>query len=84
MHMHKYTLYIAWTGKFIAFPAHVNDWNVTDIASLKDPQTIARVKEFAGERKPVFYSSDIQNAHHIHFRGDGQHRLLQHHYGKLI
>lgn len=42
-----------------------------------------RMKEFGGDRTPVFYDTAMQQAHHIHFPADGQHRILQHFYGKI-
>ena len=41
----------------------------------------SRMKRFGGERTPVFYGADLQNAHHIHFMNGPSTRLLQHHYG---
>jgi hypothetical protein len=40
-----------------------------------------RMKLFGGERTPVFYGEDLQNAHHIHFMNGKRTRLLQLHYG---
>ena len=42
------------------------------------------LQAFGGDRSPVFYDKNLQDAHHIHFRGDGMYRVLQHHYGKQI
>ena len=67
----------AWSGRFIAFPSHAGDFGLTD---HKDPAVQARLKKFGGERMPVFYDGEMQKAHHIHFPGDDNHRLLQHHY----
>jgi len=43
-----------------------------------------RMKSFGGERTPVFYGEDLQNAHHIHFQNGPSTRLLQHHYGTVV
>jgi GDP-fucose protein O-fucosyltransferase len=67
----------AWSGRFIALPSHAGDFN---LAGHKDAKMLARLKRFGGERQPVFYDEVMQKAHHIHFPGDDNHRLLQHHY----
>lgn len=44
---------------------------------------LMRLREFGGDRSPVFYDKKLQAAHHIHFPANQNHRILQHHYGKL-
>jgi hypothetical protein len=66
-----------WTGKFLAFPDKPGDFNMTGIYGQ---HTISRIKAFGGERHAVYYTEELQQAHHIHFPADGMHRLLQHHY----
>ena len=39
-----------------------------------------RYSSFAGGREAVFYTEELQNAHHIHIPGYEEHRILQHHY----
>jgi hypothetical protein len=68
-----------WMGHFIAFPDHPG--NFTKFNNL-DPKTKMRMQAFGGERVPVHYDEKLQRAHHLHFPADGEHRLLQHHYGK--
>ncbi len=68
-----------WTGKFLAFPAHISsDFNLTRTPLMN--RANERMKEFGGERVPVFYDEKLQEVHHIHFPADHNHRLLQHHY----
>jgi hypothetical protein len=67
-----------WMGKFLAMPDRPGDFSFKTIKY--DDKTIKRMKEFGGERTPVYYDETLQKAHHIHFPADGSHRLLQHHY----
>lgn len=74
-------LFVAWMRKYMVFPAHEGDYNLT--RALADPQVKKRMIEFGGDdgRVPIFYDEQLQQAHHIHIRGDGEFRVLQHHYG---
>jgi hypothetical protein len=72
-----------WAGKFVVMPNET-----IDIANfnekhfdLLDTQTRDRLKRFGGARSPVFYDSELQEAHHIHFEAGASSRILQHHYG---
>eukprot|EP00981_Chlorochromonas_danica_P014118 scaffold7410_cov169-Ochromonas_danica.AAC.3 len=67
-----------WMGKFVAFPRPGDDFNLTK--SRQDAQVVERMKTFSGDRFPVFYESNLQKAHHLHFPAHEKHRLLQHHY----
>ena len=42
--------------------------------------TTQRMEKFGNGRNHVFYDEKLQQAHHIHFPADGDHRVLQHHY----
>jgi hypothetical protein len=70
-------------GQYIVFPSHVEDMNrnISDYSSFNNASVMQRLTAFGGDRKPLFYDSTLQKAHHIHIRGDGQYRVLQHHYG---
>ena len=69
-----------WTGKFLALPDRADrDFNLTDLSPYND-DVKKRMKTFGGERVPVFYEKKLQDAYHIHFPADHQHRLLQHFY----
>ena len=72
------TLLIAWGGHFIAFPQTQGDFNLTK--ALKNKRIQSRYKEFGAGRKPIFYSENLRNAHHIHIEGDFDHRILQNFY----
>jgi hypothetical protein len=64
-----------WMGRFLVFPAKVEAFhNVSNLSSK-------RLKEFGGDRQAVYYDQSLQQAHHIHFPGGQEYRLLQHHYG---
>ena len=70
-----------WIGRYIAFPAHPGDFNMTIIQ--KDAHVAERMGVFANQRSAMFYDRALQEAHHIHIPGDANHRLIQHFYGKL-
>jgi hypothetical protein len=69
-------------GKWFAFSDRAGDYNLSE--SLKDPylNTSARLKTFSDGRDSqlVQYTPRLQEAHHIHFSGNEQYRLLQHFY----
>ena len=67
-----------WAHKVIAFPDHPGNFTITE--GSHSEEAILRMKEFTGERPLVFYDETMQNSHHIHFPGDDNHRILQHHY----
>lgn len=67
-----------WMGRFLVLPAVSTDYDMK--AALQNPATAERLKTFGGDRQPVYYDAKLQNAHHIHFPGGEQYRLLQHHY----
>ena len=67
-----------WAHKVIAFPDHPGNFTIAE--GTHTEEAIMRMKEFTGERPLVFYDEIMQNAHHIHFPGDDNHRILQHHY----
>jgi hypothetical protein len=72
-----------WTGKFIVLPNETIDlanFNEKHF-DLLEPKTRERLKLFGGERFPVFYDRQLQEAHHIHFEAGQSSRILQHHYG---
>ena len=71
-----------WMGRFIAFPNHPGDFSLQEIT--KNATISHRLKQFGGERSPVFYDDTLQRAHHIHFPAREHYRLLQHHYGKIV
>jgi hypothetical protein len=71
----------AWAGKFIAFPANVGEFN---LSNSRYPNVHKRFKSFANDRQAVFYDAKLQRAHHIHIRGDEHYRVLQHHYGNTL
>ncbi len=75
----------AWQGKYLAFPATPEDWNLT--VALRNSTTQRRLKEFGGDRnEPTLYDPQLQQARLIHVPGDGPggHRILQHHYGMYM
>ena len=39
-----------------------------------------RMKQFGGDRHPIFYDKELQSKKHIYVPGDDKHRILQHHY----
>lgn len=53
--------------------------NFTSIADM-DELTQARYERFRGGRSAVFYTEEMQEAHHIHVPAHSGHRILQHHY----
>ena len=65
----------------MVFADHPGDHSRLDLLS---PQAKKRYGPFANSREPVFYDANLQAAHHIHFNGYDDHRILQHHYGKDI
>jgi hypothetical protein len=69
-----------WMGRYVAFPATSTDFNMS--TALTNPAIAKRMKEFGGDRSPVYYDNNLMNAHHIHFPGYEHYRLLQHHYGE--
>lgn len=68
-----------WLGKFLAMPDRPGNFSMDGFQG----DMRKRLHDFGGDRTPVFYDEGLQNAHHIHFRGDSQYRVLQHHYGKI-
>jgi hypothetical protein len=70
----------AWYGRFLAMPDRPENFNLT--GEHKDPDTVKRMQKFGGERRPVYYDQNLQEAHHMHFPAREEHRLLQHFYGK--
>ena len=75
----------AWFGKYIAFPSTADDLNMT--RSRQNDSVMKRLELFGGDRfgnekKSLVYSRQLQDAHHIHIRGDEDNRILQHHYGR--
>ena len=82
-------------GKYMVFPAHsshlslanastFDDPRVREFLFAHDPKQHKRLVKFAGQRSPIFYDETLQNAHHIHIRGDSDYRVLQHHYGACL
>ena len=68
----------AWGGVFIAFPDKPGDFN---FSGSQSPRIMERKKRFGGsDRRPVFYEEHLQKAHHLHFPGTREYRVLQHHY----
>lgn len=75
-----------WSGKFVVMPnatLDITKFNEKHFDML-EPKTLERLKEFGGDRSPVFYDRDLQEAHHIHFEVGQSARILQHHYGKIF
>ena len=68
-----------WGGNnvFVAMPAHAGNFSVADF----DSDQLKRMNLFSAGRKPTFYTDEFQSVHHLHFRGDEQHRLVFHFYG---
>jgi GDP-fucose protein O-fucosyltransferase len=71
----------AWQGHFVVFPDHPGNFTRLE---LMGPHAKRRMQAFSGGRQPVFYDDKLQKAHHIHFPADGEHRILQHHYGMYL
>ena len=70
----------AWGGAFIAFPDRPGDFNF-NLSGSQHPRLMERMRRFGGsDRRPVFYEEHLQRAHHLHFPGASEHRVLQHHY----
>ena len=74
----------AWFGKFMMFPSEPGDLDM--VKSTQNDKVIERLRIFGGERfnqsdKQMTYDRRLQEAHHIHIRGDDAYRILQHHYG---
>ena len=68
----------AWGGTYIAFPDRPGDFK---FSGQHHPRVLERMKRFGGpDRHPVYYEEKLQHAHHLHFPGSRQHRVLQHHY----
>lgn len=73
----------AWAGRFMIFPDHAGKLRNTTAIHHLHPEVVSRLKIFTGDRfqrQPIFYDELLQNAHHVHVPGHGEHRLLQHHY----
>ena len=66
-------------GHFVVFPDHSGNFTNTNYMT---PRTKQRLELFANGRVPEFYNEKLQEAHHIHFPAEGQHRILHHFYGK--
>ena len=67
------------------FPSEPGDLDM--VKSLQNERVLQRLRIFSGERfnnsaKQMTYNRRLQEAHHIHIRGDDAYRILQHHYGK--
>lgn len=75
-----------WMGKFVVMPNETIDIGSFNekYFDLLEPRTRERLKLFGGDRSPVFYDRDLQEAHHIHFEAGQSSRILQHHYGLLL
>lgn len=76
----------AWFGKFMIFPSHADDLNMTE--SLRNETVLQRLRTFSGDRfnksgRQMIYDKRLQEMHHIHIRGDDDNRILQHHYGTV-
>jgi hypothetical protein len=72
-----------WLSKFVVLPNQpidIADFNESSF-DLLDPQIRERLKLFSEDSSPVFYSRDLQEAHHIHFQAVESYRLVDHHYG---
>ena len=67
-----------WGGHFVVFPDHPGNFSKLELLSADAKR---RLEAFTGGRQPVFYDDKLQQAHHVHFPADGEHRILQHHYG---
>jgi len=67
-----------WRGVYVSFPSHPGNFDFEH--AKKDSKLTARMKAFGGDRGPVFYNSELQQAHHIHFPAEPSYRILQHHY----
>jgi hypothetical protein len=75
-----------WGGrKFFALPDRPGDFN---LSAQHHPKFQERIKAFRGQghndRQPMYYDETLQKAHHVYFPGDSEHRILQHHYGKML
>lgn len=53
--------------------------NFTTIENI-DEKTQKRLTLFKGHREPMFYTPEMEAAHHIHVPAHAEHRILQHHY----
>lgn len=69
-----------WWFKFFVFPDELGIFRSNSKKHGKQLQR--RMKEFSnnGERQSIRYNKAMQQAKHIHIRGDGDHRILQHFY----
>ena len=72
----------AWGGKYVAFPEHMGDFDLNDPLKHNLTELKQRKFEFGGDKTVEYYDEKLQQAHHIHFSSDPDHRVLQHHYGK--
>ena len=73
-----------WGGKFVAFPEHTGDFDLSDNSKHNLTDLKARMAKFGNQRTTVYYNDELQKAHHVHFSSDREHRVLQHHYGEFI
>jgi hypothetical protein len=68
----------AWGGAYIAFPDRPGDFS---FSGAHHPRVEARMRRFGGgDRRAVYYEEKYQKAHHLHFPGSQQYRILQHYY----
>lgn len=75
-----------WSGKYVVMPnatLDIANFNANHF-DLLESKTLERLKAFGGDRSPVFYDRDLQEAHHIHFEAGQSSRILQHHYGSFF
>ena len=70
-----------WGGKFVGFPAHPGDFDLDEGVHLNQ-SLVDHMEAFGGGRSRVYYGDKLQQAHHIHFSSDREHRVLQHFYCK--
>jgi hypothetical protein len=72
-----------WLDKFVVFPNRTTDLAKFNEESfdLLEPRIREKLKLFSGERSPVFYEQELQEARHIHFEAVESSRIVEHHYG---
>ena len=75
--LHNYSFFSIFFCKFSYFSFSLGNFTSTENF---DEKTMQRFSSFAGGREAVFYTEELQNAHHIHIPGSEEHRILQHHY----
>ena len=73
-----------WSSKSIVMPLTASHYEFDNLNSY--PQEVKkRLEKFVlkrgGMKSIVYYNETLRNASHIHIPGDGEHRLLTHHYG---